>query len=362
MNALIWRRITGIALLIAVGALMYYFLSVVVYLMISMVLTLIGRPVCEYFNRHKIFGKFIPDWLAALGTLLIFYLIIGLYLALFVPLIVAEVQILSQINPQTAIEKLKEPLETLTRYLNQIGVQIDLYKDAPMLMTEIGKKLFSGGWISNVAGLASGLGDVVAMLFSVSFITFYFLKERHLVRDIVNAVTPDEHEPAVHRVLDESKVLLRRYLLGLIKQIAILSTLYFAGYWIIGVQNALLIGFISGVLNIIPFVGPIIGIAFSLFIVLSTSIGDAGVSGTMGAMMIVFMVVRSIDDFFLQPIIFSNSVKAHPIEIFIVILMGARVGGIVGMIVAIPVYTVLRIIAKEFLSHYKLIRELTKHL
>ena len=295
-------------------------------------------------------------------TLFVFYLIIGLYMSLFVPLIIDEYHHLAKIDLQKITNNFREPITRITQQLQNIGIYIDLNKDLPLLLTEAGKKLFSGGLVHNIAGIVSGLGDVAALVFSVSFITFYFLKEHHLVRDIINAVTPDRHEAAIHRVINDSKIMLRRYFIGLIIQVSLLSALYFTGYKIIGVENAFLIAFISGVLNVIPFIGPIIGIGFSMLIVLSASLGEAGTGNLLGIMFLVFLVVRGIDDFFLQPIIFSNSVKAHPVEIFIIILMGARLGGIVGMIIAIPVYTVIRIIAKEFLAHYKPVRRLTKHL
>jgi len=72
------------------------------------------------------------------------------------------------------------------------------------------------------------------------------------------------------------------------------------------------------------------------------------------------MVMQLLDNFILQPNIFSKSVKAHPLEIFIVVLMGAKIGGIIGMVVAIPIYTVLRVLAKVFLSEFKVVQSITK--
>ena len=74
---------------------------------------------------------------------------------------------------------------------------------------------------------------------------------------------------------------------------------------------------------------------------------------------IVFGAMQLLDNFILQPWIFSNSVLAHPLEIFIVILMGAQINGIIGMVLAIPVYTVLRVIARAFLSEFKLVQKIT---
>ena len=73
----------------------------------------------------------------------------------------------------------------------------------------------------------------------------------------------------------------------------------------------------------------------------------------------VFLTMQMLDNFLLQPFIFSNSVKAHPLEIFIIILVGAKLGGITGMILAIPAYTVIRVIAKIFLSEFRIVQQIT---
>jgi len=76
----------------------------------------------------------------------------------------------------------------------------------------------------------------------------------------------------------------------------------------------------------------------------------------------VFLIIQLLDNILFQPIIFSNSVNAHPLEIFLVISIGGTLGGIPFMILAIPGYTVLRIVAKEFLSEFKIVQDLTKRL
>ena len=78
--------------------------------------------------------------------------------------------------------------------------------------------------------------------------------------------------------------------------------------------------------------------------------------------LIVFLVTRLIDDVILQPNIFSKSVKAHPLEIFIIVLVGAKIGGILGMVLAIPFYTAFRVIGKVFLSEFKVIQKLTRNI
>jgi predicted PurR-regulated permease PerM len=131
------------------------------------------------------------------------------------------------------------------------------------------------------------------------------------------------------------------------------------------VESALLIGFLGGLMNVIPYLGPIIGTFMGLVIGITSNLSlgmyedilpiSAVIVGT-------FAAANLIDNLILQPLIYSTSVKAHPIEIFLVILMAGSLAGIPGMILAIPGYTVLRIIAKQFFSGSKLVQQITKNI
>ena len=109
-------------------------------------------------------------------------------------------------------------------------------------------------------------------------------------------------------------------------------------------------------------VGVIIGAAFGIFITISSNLGIdfyAELAPMLIKVFVVFQVVQIIDNNLIQPYIFSKSVLAHPLEIFIMILVGAQVAGILGIILAIPVYTIIRVIAKEFLYQFKIVKQLT---
>lgn len=139
--------------------------------------------------------------------------------------------------------------------------------------------------------------------------------------------------------------------------------LIFIGLTIFGIENALVIAIIGGFMNIIPYLGPLMGCAVGVVVGIISNLGinayDMILPNTL-EIAGVFLVANAIDNFVLQPTIYSKSVFAHPIEIFLVILMAGNIGGIVGMIVAIPAYTLIRIIAKQLLSEFKFIEMLTK--
>lgn len=216
------------------------------------------------------------------------------------------------------------------------------------------------------------LGNFVIGLMSVFFIAFFFLREQGLFNTMVSGVVPDKHERKVIQAINESSTLLIRYFIGVLGQITIITVFVSVALSILGVKNALLIGFFAALMNIIPYIGPIIGAVFAAVITISSNIGMPfyPVEGldqpTMLPLLIkvfaVFATMQLLDNFILQPNIFSKSVKAHPLEIFLIVLIGANIGGILGMVLAIPAYTVVRVIAKVFLSEFKVVQSLTRGL
>ena len=205
-------------------------------------------------------------------------------------------------------------------------------------------------------------GNLIITLFSVLFIAFFFLKEDGLFSGIIKTFVPNKYETGAVHDIDESAKLLVRYFIGIAIQITIITIFVTTALSLLEIENALLIGFFAALLNVIPYVGPILGATFGLIIVVSSNL-DASFYPVLLPKIVkvigVFGTMQLMDNFILQPNIFSKSVKAHPLEIFVVILMGAKVGGILGMVVAIPIYTVLRVIGKVFLSEFKIVQKIT---
>ena len=140
----------------------------------------------------------------------------------------------------------------------------------------------------------------------------------------------------------------------------------FLGLWLIArlpVSYALGIAFIAGLLNVIPYVGPLLGEVIGVLLCVVLKYG-AGVGLAMPIwafaliVLAIMLVVQLVDNFVYQPLIYSTSIKATPLEIFIVLLMAGRLGGTVGLLLGIPAYTVVRVIASRFFAHKKLVRRL----
>jgi predicted PurR-regulated permease PerM len=331
-----------------------------------MIVAMIGQPLVRTFSRISYKRIKMPQWLSALAALATICLVVALLISMFIPLIVSEARIISQIDPNTVVASFREPLNNLEYDLRKYqinyghGESIEKYI-AGELSALINFEVISGYAQGMIGFTASFLGACFAIL----FMSFFFMKDENMVARIILLLTPPQHLDNVKDVLRDTRRLLTRYFTGLLFDMLFVATCTTIGLSIIGVQNALLIGMFAGLLNIIPYLGPLIGLAFGLFIGVTSNLSldfyDM-LLPLMGKICITFLIVQILDSVFFQPLVISNIVKAHPLEIFIVILVAGTLAGITGMIVAVPVYTILRIIAKEFLSNFQIIKKLTEDL
>jgi predicted PurR-regulated permease PerM len=209
------------------------------------------------------------------------------------------------------------------------------------------------------------VGNVGVFIGSTVFISFFFLQEQGMFSDFLAALLPNQYGDKVkHAIVDIAKNL-SLYFRGLLLQMLAFALVVTVALWILGVKNALLIGFFAGLMNIVPYVGPIIGMAFGVMFTISSNL-DLDFYTQMIPLIIkvvcVFVGAQMLDNNVTQPLIFSNALKAHPLEIFFIVLMGAKVGGVLGMVLAIPAYTVLRVIASVFLSEFHIVQNLTERM
>ncbi|MBK6362121.1 MAG: AI-2E family transporter [Saprospiraceae bacterium] len=215
------------------------------------------------------------------------------------------------------------------------------------------------------SSIVSAFGNILVAFMSVFFICFFFLREQGLFDNIIAGIVPLDFEGQTREAVSITSELLIRYFIGILLQTTIITVFVSVFLTILGVKNALLIGFFAGFMNIIPYLGPIFGASFGLLITISSNLNEPFYSVLFPIIikvMIVFAIIQLIDNIILQPNIFSKSVKAHPLEIFIVVLIAGKLGGILGMVLAIPVYTVLRVVGKVFLKEFKVIQNLTKNM
>ncbi len=354
------------AAIILIGLITWFLKTVVFYIIISAILSLIGQPIVKVFSKIKISKRPLSPPLCsflALATLLL--MIIGLF-SLFIPLIIEEARIISKINPNEVVEAFKQPLQN-------IEYDLQKYQISSSNMASFESNMASN--LSSVLGfqkisyftqqIISFFGSIIAAFLCISFITFFLMKDEHLIRNIILLLTPPKHIQAITDIMKDSKLILTRYFIGILCDMAFVGILTTIGLSIFGLKNALLIGLFAGILNVIPYIGPLLGCGFAILIGVSSNLTLDFYSQLLpfvGKIASVFLVVQLIDALFFQPLVISNTVKAHPLEIFLVILTAGTIAGITGMVVAIPVYTIIRIIAMQFLSSFKIIQQMTHDL
>ncbi len=348
------------------GLLAYYLSNIVAYILIAAVMSLIGAPLVLKFQRIH-YKKFrIGRSVAAFLTILTLWLGVIGFFSFLIPLVASEVNQLSTINIQDVAGYLNKEFEQLrTNYPNLVA---DITKNSSL--ESYLKNQFSGflnfGQVSSVFGsIATVIGNLFLMFFSVSFILFFFLKEDKLFRQWILVLAPDKLEERLSKLMDSISSLLKRYLIGMLLQMLGIMILSVTGFTIIGMgfSHAVVVGVFAGLINVIPYIGPWIGALFGLVVAIANNL-DASFTGVtlplMIMIVIVVMVVQFIDNMVFQTVIYSHSIKAHPLEIFFVTMIAGSLAGIPGMILGIPAYTVLRVIASEFLSEFKVIKSLTK--
>jgi predicted PurR-regulated permease PerM len=353
--------VTLLVLLVLVIA--WYLRVLFLYIAIAAILTMIVRPLDKTLERVRVRKKKIPRSLRALIQLLSIYVVVFAFIAIFIPVIIDEATIISNIDGKEISTALHEPLselETAFAKMQKPGAQ---QQSLEQYISKASSDLISFTEVSSFANtLAAAVTQIFVGFFAISFFTFFFIKDGSIIFEMMMLLFPARHNKSVRNVFDDTRVMLTKYFTGVLIDVVFVATFVSLGMWMLGIRNAVIIGVFAGVMNIIPYVGTLISGAFAIIIAASTNLAlefYTGMLPLLGKVLLVFILMNLVDAFLVQPFIFSKRVKAHPIEIFAVILVAGTLAGVGGMIVAVPVYTVFRLIAREFLTKSQFVRRLT---
>ncbi len=358
----------NILILIGLAFLVYafwYFRNIFAYIFIAGVISLIGRPAVDLLNSIRIWKFRFPKALSSLLTLLFLYGLLALFFVIFIPLITKQIDALSNFDAGSIIQGLRDQLDKLETGLRKVYHDMppdkSLYDVAVTTITGI----LNPASITDFAGnIVMVIGRFVVAIVAITFLAFFFLKDEGLFKETVMVMVPDQYEERIRSVLHSIKKLLIRYFIGIILQSTVVLIIVTIGMTIVGFpfQQALVMGLIIGIFNVIPYVGPWLGGSIAILMGIATAVTTTGyppVAMLMIYMIIVIAFTQVIDNNIVAPTIYSRSVNAHPIEIFIVILAVWSFAGIIGMIVAVPAYTALRVFAREFFNNFGPVRKLT---
>ena len=352
---------------IAIGAaLCYFFGSVLIYIIVAFVVSLIGQPIVHLLRKIKIKGKSLPDTVLAAITLIVIFGVLILLIWQIIPVVVNIVRDASSMKAEETMDShsiINQVNDWIIRTLPWVGEDFD---GVALLMDKLSEVVD----MSNVTGVLGSVASAVASLavgiFAVIFISVFFIKDDKLFGRIVGALVPDSIEPRVEKTIFDIEKLLSRYFIGIVIEVFGVMLLDLLGLWLIArvdFNYTLGIAFIAGLLNIIPYVGPLLGevIGVVLCVILKYGAGiGLGVNIWIFALIVlaVMLGTQLVDAFVYQPLIYSTSIKANPLEIFVVIMLAGHLGGAIGMLIAIPAYTVIRVIASRFFYDFKPVKRL----
>ena len=348
---------------VALVILAWFLRSVLAYFLVATILAFIGAPLMRFFEMNLIVrGKKLPSGLSAFLVILTFVSVISLFLFVVVPPLAEQISAASSVSESQLLASFGEPLNDLKTKVESWGISAD-YLTLDYLKTEI-KTMFNMGNLSKLASdIFTAASSTIGWIFIVTFITFFLLKEKFLLYRVLHGITPSKYEPKMQAVVRNLNTMLGRYFRSLILQIFVFGLYIFVGLSICGEKYALTIAIFSGLVNLISYIGPLLGLSFAMLFSMLSHIGASFYGVILPELVdvaIVYTIAIALDNFVSYPLIFSNSLKVHPLELFFVILSGAQLGGLPGMMVAAPAYTVLRILAKETLSQFEVIQNITR--
>ena len=344
-----------ISLLILIIYLTYELRLGILYLFISLILTLIVSPVNKLFlNRVKVGNTF--SSLISISVLISFF---SLLIGLFVPILTKQGNSLSLLNTKEFRGNLEAIVVSVTDYFESQQLSVLEFISDLNIMSEVDfsfvTKLFNS--------IISQIGSLSIGILSVLFITFFLLKDGNKLLSSLLNLLPVKERGKINLSLSKIENLLSRYFTGVLLQITILFIFYLILLLVLGIENSFAIAFICAILNIIPYLGPIISIILMIILSVNSNLDSFIVNDFIYNSIYLFLgfsFIQLIDNFFLQPYIFSSSIKSHPLEVFIVILSSGLLFGVLGLIIAIPFYTSLKVVFLSFFDIRKIISDFIK--
>lgn len=352
-----------------IGTICWYFSSVIVYILLAVVVSLIASPIMSVLRKVRIKGHKAPDWFLAMLTLVTLMTIFAAIITMIVPIVSGIIKGVSLDSIEAAARHISGPLAEFNSYLYRVFPKLgEGFRIEVAAIQEV-KKFFDPSIFSSMLGSAASIITNLGVgIFSVVFISFFFIKDDGQFTSIVRALVPDRHEEDAAKAISDISYLLSRYFIGVMIEVLGVALINFLGLMFVarlGFNAAIGIAFMTGILNIMPYVGPlmggVMGTILGLVIKYSSAVPlglDVGFVAFTLILIAIFGFTQLIDNILYQPVIYSTSIKAKPLEIFIVLLIAGTLGGPLGMIVAIPSYTVVRVVAYRFFRRYKAISRL----
>jgi predicted PurR-regulated permease PerM len=295
------------------------------------------RPVVRFL------AKYMPK---LLGIILVYLVFIGLgFMAVqfLGPSFASQFQKLSENFPENIEEVTSQSKETIRENSFGLVPPEDIEEKAYAFFQETTSRI-SG----NMAEIFSAITSVATVLVLVPFLLFYFLKDDHLFRPYLVKRLPEEHVQEGNKILVDIDKTLFQYIIGQFFVAMAVGILMFIGYLIIGLDNALLLAVFAMLLTVVPLLGPVIGIIPAIFAALLQD------PFMVVKVLIVFVVVQQLEGNLVEPQVFGKKLNLHPVTVILLLLVAGSLYGFIGILIAVPLYSVVKAVVKDFWRFYKL--------
>lgn len=331
------RLIVGVVLFVICALIIWFFVRLVLYIIASFLIAYLLRPIVD-----RLQGWGVGKATAILLSFVIFLGAIGILVTSLIPFVTAQIGEVSQ-------QLTEETINTwATSFEAELRTYIPFIQEGSVLesVQRISVTLFQKQEFAQFASSAFEVfTDIFYAIFVIPFVTFFFLRDAHIIRRAALGVVPNRYFEVTLSVIEKIETNLGRYLKGLLLQctyVAIVASIFLS---FTDLDHALLIGIFTGVANSIPYFGPIMGlIAGSL-----ASITQTGDFSLVMGILIAMGLTQIADNLLFQPLIFSRAVRTHPLVIMFVVLIGAQLAGIIGMLIAIPLTTTVLVTVQQVL-------------
>jgi len=349
-----------ILIICIIGFLAWYFSQIIICIIIAGVISIIGYPLVDFFDRihFKKLGSL--HVLNVFLTLVIILAVVLGLLSFFIPLVVKETSMVTSIDWQKLIDYYRPQIQWLQHTLVHYGI---IKKNATFesLLKDNLAHFIDLSFFSNIlSGVFSFAGTLTFYIFTILFLSFFFLLDVMMLPRVILMLVPLKYEDQTKNVMLKSKKVLSRYFTGMFIDLLVMIASYSISLSIVGVKGALVIAFVAGIVNIIPYIGPLIAVVTGIVLGVTGVVSDGyygAIGSTMLGVLIAMSVVILLDNILYSPMIQGKSLKVHPVEIFLVIIAAGSTGGIPAMIIAVPSYAFIKIVGEEFFSQFRLFKQ-----
>jgi predicted PurR-regulated permease PerM len=345
------RFVLGVGAVAAGAWILWYFAGLVLYLVVGGVLAYLLRPIVDWLESLGL-GR-VP---AILATFVLGIGGIGIVVTSVVPFVGQQVQELSQLITVDMAASAATYIEARVRPLIPIeqGILVDNVERMAQALRQ-GDLVRGDRVAATVSSVVALFTNIVYAVVIIPFVTFFLLKDGLQIRRSLMRLVPNRYFEVTLAIVDKVEGNIGRYFWALLIQCSSIAVIASVLLWIVGLQNAIAIGIFTGLANTIPYFGPFLGFLCGTLV----GIAQTGNLVLVPWVALAMALTQLADNVFLQPIIFSRAAKAHPLVILFVVLIGARLGGIVGMLVAIPLTTTVRVVVEQLLwslRNYRILR------